>query len=79
MATAAENIEKVGMDRFSISIPSPQNDALDAISKRTGLSKNELVRHALAILTTSIEAKKKGLDLALSRDDKFVGRIISAI
>lgn len=79
MTLAAENSEKVGMDRFSVSIPSPQNDALDAISKQTGYSKNELIRHALAILTTSIEARKKGLDLALSRDDKFVGRIISTI
>jgi HPt (histidine-containing phosphotransfer) domain-containing protein len=76
---AAENGDKVGMERFSVSIPSPQNDALDAIARQTGLSKNELIRHALAILTTSMEAKKKGLDLALSRDDTFVGRIISAI
>lgn len=74
-----ENNERVGLERFTVSLPVPQNDALDAISKQTGLSKNDIIRHALAILTTSIEAKKKGLDLALSRDDKFVGRIISAI
>ena len=70
MASAAEKEEKVGLERFTVSIPSHQYDAVDAIAKRTGLSKNEIFRHALAILMTSEEAKKKGLDLALARDDK---------
>jgi metal-responsive CopG/Arc/MetJ family transcriptional regulator len=75
----AHSNDRVGVERFSVSLPSPQNDALNTISRETGMSKNELIRHALALLTTSVEARKKGLDLALSKDDRFVGRIVSTV
>lgn len=79
MATAPNDISGFAAkaERFSVSIPSPQNEALDVIARQTGLSKNDLVRHAVAILTTSYEAKRKGLDLALAKDDMFVARILS--
>lgn len=66
-------------DRFSVSIPTPQSDALDALIKETGLSKNDLVRQAIAILNASMEAKKKGLDLAFTKDQIVVSTLVLPI
>lgn len=73
------DITRPKAERFSVSIPAPQNDALDSIVKETGLSKNDLIKYAVSILTTSMEAKKKGLDLAFSRDHQLVGTLVLPI
>lgn len=66
--------------RFSLSLPPLQNEALNALVQSTSLSKNELVRHAVALLSVAHRARVKGLRLALVDDeDAVVGHIVSTV
>lgn len=72
--------DDAGLQRFSLSLPPMQNDALNAMSKSTGLSKNELIRHAVALLNVAVGARKRGLSLALTNEDNdVVGHIVSTV
>lgn len=66
-------------ERFSVSIPAPQNEALDHLTKETGLSKNDLIRQAVAILNATMEAKRKGLQLAFTKDELVVSTVVLPI
>jgi hypothetical protein len=64
--------------RLSLSLPPPQSEALNSMVEQTGLSKNELLRHAVALLNVAIGARKRGLHMALANDENVVvGQIIS--
>lgn len=64
--------------RFSLSLPPPQSQALNAMVQQTGLSKNELLRHAVALLNVAIGARKRGLHMALANEEnEVVGQIVS--
>jgi hypothetical protein len=66
--------------RFSLSLPPLQNEALNTLAHATSLSKNELMRHAIALLSVTHNARKKGLRLALVNDeDNVVGHIVSTV
>ena len=66
--------------RLSLSLPPMQSDALNSMAQATSLSKNELIRHAVALLNVALSARKKGLKLALiDDDDEVVGHIVSTV
>ena len=66
--------------RFSLSLPPLQSDALNTMAQSTSLSKNELVRHAVALLSVAHRARLKGLRLALiNDDDDVVGHIVPTV
>jgi hypothetical protein len=66
--------------RFTLSLPPLQNDALNDLAAETSLSKTELMRHAIALLSVTHGARKKGLRLALvNDDDDVVGHIVSTV
>ena len=66
--------------RFSLSLPPLQSEALNALTQATSLSKNELVRHAVALLSVAHRARVKGLRLALvDDDDTVVGHIVQTV
>jgi hypothetical protein len=68
------------LQRFTASLPPPQNDALNAMAAETGLSKNDLIRNAVALLNVAFKARKKGFELAvINDDDGVVGRIVSTV
>lgn len=72
--------EEAAIQRFSLSLPPLQNEALNLLVQSTGLSKNELMRHAIALLSVAHSARKKGLTLALANDDDaVVGHIVSTV
>ena len=58
--------------RFSLSLPPLQSDALNTMAGTTSLSKNELLRNAVALLSVAHRARQKGLRLALVNDDDAV-------
>ena len=66
--------------RFSLSLPPLQNEALNSMADTTSLSKNELVRNAVALLSVAHRARQKGLRLALvDDDDAVVSHIVGPI
>ena len=66
--------------RFSVSLPPMQDEALRSMSAYTKLSKNDLIRHAVALLNVSVSARRKGLRLALiNNKDEVVGHIVSTV
>lgn len=76
----SSQVDEVALQRFSMSLPPMQNDALNAMSRSTGLSKVELIRHAVALLNVAVSARKRGLNLALTNDDNdVVGHIVSTV
>jgi hypothetical protein len=69
-----------GVQRFSLSLPPLQNEALNAMAEATSLSKTELVRQAVALLSITHRAREKGLKLALVNDgDDVVSHIVSTV
>ena len=58
--------------RFSLSLPPLQSESLNAMADTTSLSKNELVRNAVSLLSVAHRARLKGLRLALVNDDDAV-------
>ena len=73
-------IEEATTQRFSLSLPPMQSEALNSMARSTSLSKNELIRHAVALLNVALSARKKGLKLALIDDnDEVVGHIVSTV
>lgn len=78
-ATEPRQVENAPQ-RFSLSLPPLQSDALNAMVDATSLSKNELVRHAVALLSVAHRARLKGLRLALiDDDDDVVGHIVPTV
>jgi hypothetical protein len=71
----------MSMARFSLSLPNRQNELLDDMVKSTGMTKNELLRQAIGILSIVIKAREKGLTLALADEDndQIKQRIVSTI
>ena len=65
--------------RFSVALPPKSNDALDDLVATTGLSKNELIRQAVNLLTISKVTNDKGLSLAIVDDDKVLRQLISTL
>lgn len=66
--------------RFSVSLPKVQNDALNQLVKETGLSKNELLRNAVALLNIAYRGRMKGLNMSLTNeDDQVVSHIVSTV
>jgi hypothetical protein len=62
--------------RLTVSIPYRQNAALDEMAEATGLSKPDLLRHAVALLNVAYRARSKELDVAIiNSDDKVVAHI----
>jgi Ribbon-helix-helix protein, copG family len=80
MASAAEAENKSqGPARLSVSLASQQNVQLDEMVEVTGMTKNELVRQAVALLSIVVKARKKGLTLALAKeDDDYVKQRIAS-
>jgi hypothetical protein len=77
--TAAHPPESV-VQRFSLSLPPLQNEALNAMAQATSLSKTELMRQAVALLSITHRAREKGLKLALvDDDDGVVSHIVSTV
>lgn len=65
-----------GGGRINLSLAQRQNALVDEISVETGLSRQEVVRHAIALFNVAIRARKKGLDVAMiNDDDDVVGHI----
>lgn len=66
--------------RFSLSLPPLQSEALNAMADSTSLSKKELIRNAVALLSVAHRARQKGLRLALvDDDDDVVGHIVATV
>jgi len=66
--------------RFSLSVPPRQQEALEDLSHTTGLTKNELIRQAIGLLTIAVTARDKGLILALANDkDEVLTHIVSSV
>lgn len=72
--------EDTAAQRFTLSLPPMQNEALNSMAQATRLSKNELMRHAVALLNVAVNARRKGLRMALvNDDDDVVGHIVSTV
>jgi hypothetical protein len=66
--------------RSSYSLPPRHQTALDEMSASTGLTKNELIRQAIGLLTIAVTARERGLVLALANDeDKVLSHIVSSL
>jgi len=70
-----------GLSRLSLSLPARQSELLDDMVKSTGMTKNELLRQALGLLSIVIKARQKGLILALAdgEDDTIKERVVSTV
>jgi hypothetical protein len=66
--------------RSTYSLPPRHQTALDEMSASTGLTKNELIRQAIGLLTIAVTARERGLVLALANDeDKVLSHIVSSL
>ena len=73
-------LEEKSAPRLTVSLPPMQNEALNEMVKTTGLSKTELIRHAVALLNVSVRARKKGLSLGvINSDNEVVVEIASTV
>jgi hypothetical protein len=82
MDIAAETPAKTSAPaRMSLSLATRQNALLEEMAETTGMSKNELLRHAVALLSIVVKAREKGLALALAEedDDRVKERIVSTV
>ncbi len=61
--------------RFSVALPISQGEALRKMQEETGLSKNDLVRQGVALLTAMVVAQEKGLDTCFVKDGDIVTRL----
>jgi hypothetical protein len=55
--------------RLSLALSPRQSQLLDDMAKATGMTKNELLRHAVGLLDIVVKARDKGLVLALTDDE----------
>jgi hypothetical protein len=79
-ALAAPKAPAQRATRSTYSLPPRQQETLDRLSTSTGLTKNELIRQAIGLLTIAVTARERGLVLALANDeDKVLSHIISSI
>lgn len=67
--------------RLSLNLPQRQGEELDDMARQTGLTKNELLRQAVALLGVTLKARDRGLALALVDDgsDEVKERVVSTI
>ena len=67
--------------RLSLNLPLRQGEELDDMARQTGLTKNELLRQAVALLSLTVKARRRGLHLALAEDDsdRVKERVVSTI
>lgn len=78
--TATNPQEGSRVARFTVSVPTRQNEALDDLVRTTGFGKNELIRQAIGLLAIAVTARDKGLVMALANeDDEVLTRIVSTL
>ena len=67
--------------RLSLSLPARQGEELDELARSTGMTKNELLRQAVALLVVAVKARERGLKLALADDEsnEVRERLISTV
>lgn len=64
--------------RLTLDVSADLNRTLEALTEKTGGTKSELLRRAIALMEVAVEAKQRGQRLGLvDREDKLVTRIVS--
>lgn len=75
-----ENPSTKRSGRSSYFLPPRHQTVLDDLSTSTGLTKNELIRQAISLLSIAVTARERGLVLALANEeDKVLSHIVSSI
>ena len=68
------------VSRSTYSLPLRHQQMLDRLVETTGLTKNELIRQAIGLLTAAVAAQEKGLFLTLANEeDKVLCHILVSI
>jgi len=63
--------------RITLDLSQEMNRTLEEMVEKTGTTKTEILRKAIALVEVAMDARSKGQSLALSdRDDRVVMRIV---
>jgi predicted transcriptional regulator len=63
--------------RLTLDVSQEVNRTLEDLAQKTGSTKSDLLRRAIALMEVAVEAKKNGQNLSLSdKQDRVVTKII---
>lgn len=80
LSASKKSVSVQGISKFTLSLPPKQEAELERLSIETNLTKTDLIRQAISLLTTAVSESDKGNNIAITdSDDKVIMKIISSI